>query len=279
MTLLCKDAFGHTHPWSSMPNSPVTNKPMPSFQANMWTASDLSGSPGDVRNSPLSRIAELFNVNHFLVSQARPSIAPFLQTSDILSHALPRRSTARRRGIFWQPLRRLIVLECQHRLKQMDTLGLLSPSIRRFVLDENIPGASLTVVPELGAADFLRLLEKPTRKSVDEWILRGERSVWPAVGALKVRCAVELELDRAYQIVRRRKPMDAVAVPPPHGQARTVHDSSTASAQGQGHQLRGSGEKRRRKRASSVGDDANKAVPGRAGPMSQVSCFRVSTGT
>lgn len=54
------------------------------------------------------------------------------------------------------------------------------------------------------------MFDKPTRRSVEEWILRGERSVWPVVGALKVRCAVEVELDRCYQIVRRRKPMDAL---------------------------------------------------------------------
>jgi TAG lipase/lysophosphatidylethanolamine acyltransferase len=99
-------------------------------------------------------------------------------------------------------------MEVQHRLMQLDSLGLLSPAIRRFLLDENIPGASLTLVPELTSKDFIRLLENPTKESVDYWIRRGERSVWPAVGALKVRCAIEVELDRGYQLVRRRKPFD-----------------------------------------------------------------------
>lgn len=51
----------------------------------------------------------------------------------------------------------------------------------------------------------MRLLERPTKEGVDYWVMRGERSVWPAVGALKVRCAIESELDRGYQFVRRRK--------------------------------------------------------------------------
>ena len=63
----------------------------------------------------------------------------------------------------------------------------------------------MTLVPELSARDFVRLLETPTQSSLDHWILRGEKSVWPAIGALKVRCAVEMELDRGYQFVRRRK--------------------------------------------------------------------------
>jgi TAG lipase/lysophosphatidylethanolamine acyltransferase len=78
-------------------------------------------------------------------------------------------------------------------------------SIRRFLVDEHIPAASVTIVPELSASDFIRLLETPTRESLEYWILRGERSVWPAVGAIKVRCAIESELDRGYQFVRRRK--------------------------------------------------------------------------
>lgn len=32
--------------------------------------------------------------------------------------------------------------------------------------------------------------------------------MWPAISALKVRCAIEVELDKAYQIVRRRRPSD-----------------------------------------------------------------------
>lgn len=100
---------------------------------------------------------------------------------------------------------RLFTMELHHRLHQLDSLGLLPLSIRRFLVDEHIPAASVTLVPELSVSDFIRLLETPTQASLDYWILRGERSVWPAVGALKVRCAVETELDRGYQLVRRRK--------------------------------------------------------------------------
>jgi TAG lipase/lysophosphatidylethanolamine acyltransferase len=96
-------------------------------------------------------------------------------------------------------------MEIHHRLQQLDSLQLLPLSIRRFLVDEHVPAASVTLVPEISASDFMRLLETPTQDSLDYWILRGEKSVWPAVGALKVRCAVESELDRGYQFVRRRK--------------------------------------------------------------------------
>ncbi|PVI03839.1 hypothetical protein DM02DRAFT_669550 [Periconia macrospinosa] len=196
VTLLCKDDRDNIVPWS--PATETTFHP--------WT----HASYADSRDSPLHRIAELFNVNHFIVSQARPYLAPFLRSD--LHHAHPTPSSFTSTSPFSLsslslPLLRLIVMELQHRLHQLNELHLLPPSIRRFLLDESVPaGTSLTLVPELTASDFFKLLENPTKEGLDNWILRGERSVWPAVGALKVRCAVEVELDRGYQLVRRRRP-------------------------------------------------------------------------
>ncbi|KAK7554925.1 hypothetical protein IWX50DRAFT_630568 [Phyllosticta citricarpa] len=189
--LLCKDESGNIVPWAST-QEVVTFRP--------WTHTSYTD-----REGPLNRVSELFNVNHFIVSQARPYLAPFLRSD--LHHPNPRHDGKWR---FSMPILRLVVMEIQHRLNQLDSVGLLPAGIRRFLLDENISGASLTLVPELTARDFVRLLENPTIDSVEYWILKGERSVWPAVGSLKVRCAIEVELDRGYQVVRRRKPFDVV---------------------------------------------------------------------
>ncbi|TGO65275.1 hypothetical protein BCON_0003g00690 [Botryotinia convoluta] len=188
VTLKCKDLLtGTIIPWSAAADATF----------HPWTHASYTD-----RDSPLSRIAELFNVNHFIVSQARPYLVPFLQ-SDM--HGPSRLYTRGGRTSLTGGLLRLITMEIHHRLQQLDSLQLLPLSIRRFLVDEHIPAASVTLVPVLSAGDFIRLLETPTQDSLDYWTLRGEKSVWPAVGALKVRCAVETELDRGYQIVRRRK--------------------------------------------------------------------------
>lgn len=186
-TLLCKDVNGHIVPWA----------PANTTDFHHWTHASYND-----RDSPLRRIAELFNVNHFIVSQARPYLIPFLQ-SDMHGPSPPRSSHgATQLSAF---LVRMVGLEIRHRLRQLDTLRLLPASIRRFLVDEQIPAASMTLVPEVAAGDFVRLLETPTRETVNYWILRGERSVWPAVAALRIRCAVENELDRSYQVVRKLK--------------------------------------------------------------------------
>ncbi len=168
-----------------------------------WTSASYSG-----RNAPLQRIRGLFNVNHYIVSQARPYLIPFLQ-SDMHGPgdgaALCGRNAASATTTF---LTRMIGLETRHRLRQLDSMHLLPPSIRRFLVDEQVPGASVTLVPRVGIREFARLLETPTRETLDYWIARGERSVWPAVAALTIRYSIEGALDRAYQEVRRLKAGD-----------------------------------------------------------------------
>jgi TAG lipase/lysophosphatidylethanolamine acyltransferase len=154
------------------------------------------------QDSPLHRMSALFQVNHLIVSQARPYLAPFLRRD--LHHPDPREEG---RWKVTMPILRLVVSEAQHRLRQADRLGLLPLSIRRFLLDENVPHdkLSLTIVPELRARDFIQLLENPTKEAIDYWIRKGERSVWPAVAALNIRCGIEIALDQGYQKVRRRR--------------------------------------------------------------------------
>ncbi|KAK5120524.1 hypothetical protein LTR85_006179 [Meristemomyces frigidus] len=200
ITLQCKRPDGTIVPW----DIPAKSTVKPAKRAYGRTP-----STDHDRDTPLSRASELFNVNHFIISQARPYIAPFLAPS--LHHSSSPRSSREPWSTY---LMRLLIMELQHRLTQMDMLGWLSPGLRRLLLDESVPGASWTLVPHVNWMDFARLLRNPTREEIDYWILRGERSVWPALSALSVRCAVEVEIDRGYQLVRRRKPFDMEPPPP-----------------------------------------------------------------
>jgi TAG lipase/lysophosphatidylethanolamine acyltransferase len=196
VTLQCKDPdTGEIGPLASAEE----------VKFNSWISTTYTD-----RDSPLARVAELFNVNHFIVSQARPYLVPFLR-SDLQTPNQHLRSPGTL-GLT-SSFRRLVTMELHHRLSQADSLGLLPLAIRRFLIDETIPGASLTLVPQLTFTDFGRLLENPTKNAVEYWVTRGERSVWPAVSALKVRSAIEVSLDRMYQRVRRRRPSTDGDVP------------------------------------------------------------------
>ncbi|KAH6634333.1 acyl transferase/acyl hydrolase/lysophospholipase [Chaetomium sp. MPI-SDFR-AT-0129] len=186
--ILCKDARGNIEPWA----------PAAKVDFRHWTSASYTD-----RNAPLQRLSGLFNVNHYVVSQARPYLIPFVQ-SDMHGPSAKYSTLSTMRSFFT----RMIGLETRHRLRQLDRLRLLPASIRRFLVDEHLPGPSVTLVPKISLRDFVRLLETPTRDSLQYWILRGERSVWPSMAAIRVRCAIEMELDRAYEDVKRFKAGD-----------------------------------------------------------------------
>ncbi|OJJ49548.1 hypothetical protein ASPZODRAFT_88761 [Penicilliopsis zonata CBS 506.65] len=208
VTIYCKDETGSIVPWPH------------SQEATFKSWRHIHYKEGE---SPLSRIAELFNVNHFIVSQARPYLIPFLQSELNLLD--------RRQVDHWnlsRSLMRLVMIEIRHRLKQLDYLGLLPSTLAKILIEETIPGPNLTLIPDLALKDFAKLFQNPTRESLSNWILKGERGVWPAVEALKVRCAVEIELDKGYQMVRRRRPSDQQPQSPlanMAGQRRAANES------------------------------------------------------
>ncbi|KAL4946218.1 hypothetical protein BDV06DRAFT_208872 [Aspergillus oleicola] len=189
VTIYCKDETGSIVPWPH--SQDAVFKP--------WRHTHYKEG-----ESPLTRIAELFNVNHFIISQARPYIIPFLRSE---LNFLDKRPTSG-----WynpsRPLARLVALEIGHRLHQLNYLGALPPWLARLLIEESVPGSQLTLVPDLRLSDFPKLFQNPDQASLAHWIRKGERGVWPAISALKVRCAIEIELDKGYQVVRRRKPAE-----------------------------------------------------------------------
>lgn len=159
------------------------------------------------RRTPLARLKQQFNVDHFIISQARPYVAPFISPS------LP--YERRNKPVFIKLVRwplNFAKFDIAAALKQglllADIAGFLPSSLKRVLNDETIQGDFIKLVPEVQVYDWWRLLKNPTKQDLEFWIMRGERSVWPSLCALKVRCAIEVALDQAYERVRRRRPSE-----------------------------------------------------------------------
>lgn len=141
---------------------------------------------------PMERIGELFDVNHYIVSQTRPHIIPLVRFRDFMCQ-----------DPILGVLTKVIYSEVLHRLDVLNRMGLLPTFLQRTLIDEQVPSTSswskFVIAPELSLADYFRVFNFPSPKVIDNWAMKGERSVWPKICEIKIRCCVEFEVDSAYQ--------------------------------------------------------------------------------
>ncbi|KAF2856419.1 hypothetical protein T440DRAFT_463763 [Plenodomus tracheiphilus IPT5] len=185
VTVMSKNYDGTTIPWS--------HSSMSTFQ--------LPGSRPNRNASLLSELGSQFRVNHYIISQAQPYIAPFLRTD--LHEPHPQYRGLWKAGI---AMLQEFTSEIHHFVRQTAPVIYLMSWLARHVLDEFVPGPSLNLVPKLDRDDFFKLIDHPTPEMIDYFIHKGERSVWPAVKVIAARCRIEMVLEDAYQRSRRPTP-------------------------------------------------------------------------
>ncbi|RDA86495.1 hypothetical protein CP532_2000 [Ophiocordyceps camponoti-leonardi (nom. inval.)] len=206
--LLVKDPItGEHHPWNPTPQRFID---------------------GSVDNDlPMTRLAEMFNVNHFIVSQVNPHVMPFLSGDDHLSpdnpdaaaaaagpstgadEAIPpgaRRSDSQQHHLDWaSTLLTLAKDEALHRLQVLADLGVLPTLMTkcRSILSQNYSG-DITILPAITIHDLPRVMANPTSEFLLRLTALGERATWPKLSRIRDRCAIELALDRAVHRLRAR---------------------------------------------------------------------------
>ena len=174
-----------------------------------WTPSPQHFIDGSVDNDlPMTRLSEMFNVNHFIVSQVNPHVVPFLSKDDHLSPDGPRGSKRppSTDDLDWMwtltTLARDETLHRLHVLTEMNVLPNLFTKLRS-ILSQKYSG-DITILPEISMHDLPRLLSNPTRDFMVKSCLLGEKATWPKLSRIRDRCAVELALDRAVRKLRTR---------------------------------------------------------------------------
>jgi TAG lipase/steryl ester hydrolase/phospholipase A2/LPA acyltransferase len=166
----------------------------------------------------MTRLSEMFNVNHFIVSQVNPHVVPFLPKEDGPSNPAEHRSPFVPGWV--NTMTHLAKDEILHRITVLSEMGVFPNSMTKAasIMNQKYSG-DINIYPELISSNFPRLLENPTKEFMLEACLGGERATWPRLSRIRNACAIELALDRAIQQMRAR-----VAFSP--GQlALRLHDS------------------------------------------------------
>eukprot|EP01094_Clydonella_sp_ATCC50884_P001832 TRINITY_DN11381_c1_g1_i1.p1 TRINITY_DN11381_c1_g1~~TRINITY_DN11381_c1_g1_i1.p1 ORF type:complete len:619 (-),score=220.56 TRINITY_DN11381_c1_g1_i1:130-1860(-) len=168
-----------------------------SGQVVPYHASGLQWSDGSVQNDlPMKRLSQLFNVNHFIVSQVNPHVIPFLQDNRKIVHDCG----------FWSSVYSFVkyfaVSEVHHRLLQLMDIGL----IPKFgILLQGYRG-DITIVPKLNWWDYTKLISNPTEDFRQHCILEGERSTWPKICIVRLHTMVERVLEECVMHMRLTSP-------------------------------------------------------------------------
>ncbi|KAH8906460.1 patatin-domain-containing protein [Coniochaeta sp. PMI_546] len=190
---------------SLLVKDPATGAHMP------WNPTPERWIDGSVDNDlPMTRLAEMFNVNHFIVSQVNPHVVPFLAKDDFLDPNKKSTDAQQSQSIgdstdWIQTLTTLAKDEALHRLHFLTELGIL-PNLctkLRSVLSQRYSG-DITILPEISPHDLPRILKNPTPEFMLRNCLVGEKATWPKLSRIRDRCAIELALDRAVHALRTR---------------------------------------------------------------------------
>lgn len=183
---------------------PQTGEHMP------WNPSPQKWVDGSVDNDlPMTRLAEMFNVNHFIVSQVNPHVVPFLAKDDRLFPDLDGSRPETFGGSQSTSLTNTIIAlakdEALHRLHFLAELSIFPTAVTKLlsVLSQKYSG-DITILPEFSAHDLPRILKNPTVEFMERSTLSGEQATWPKLSRIRDRCAVELAIDRSIQTLRAR---------------------------------------------------------------------------
>ncbi|CAH0485681.1 unnamed protein product [Peronospora farinosa] len=158
----------------------------------------LKWSDGSVEcDLPMERLSELFNVNHFIVSQVN------IHYKIVSGHsAFGNEQTG--------SLMSFLKKQMKAYIKNIAVFG-LKTSVLKFLGIGLIPlitqkyEGDITICPtdKIPATTLLRtVLSNPSRETFPDILLAGERACWPAVARIRTMCRVEFALERAVRYLR-----------------------------------------------------------------------------
>ena len=183
------------------------------------SASEMKFSDGSMEQDlPMQQLGEMFNVNHFLISQANP-------------HAVMFGTYNTERSVWIHPVTGLfnsLLVFLKDQLRGWLTHAVELVGGRRFsplfgtqrdfgtqILTQEYEGreCDISMVPWLSHRSlfsaFLHCIYNPSQEEFLTWIREAERETWKHMPAIKSHIAEEITLDRCVQRLRKRLTKEA----------------------------------------------------------------------
>jgi TAG lipase / steryl ester hydrolase / phospholipase A2 / LPA acyltransferase len=147
---------------------------------------------------PMQRLAELFNVNAFIVSQTNPWVIPLLSPDD--------------GGGYWgdsfqfkalRMVKKLCLMELRHRVKQLNLMGLCNfVTWILGILTQEYRG-HVTIWPIPSIRDYINILSNPSEEDIQRCVRKGLIRTFPKFNLLKSIMAIENELENCCSSLKQ----------------------------------------------------------------------------
>lgn len=162
---------------------------------------------GSVDNDlPMTRLAEMWNINHFIVSQVNPHVVPFLEKDGGMITKTESHSMFSSRPKEW--LNHGLVLargELVYRMQMIADTGVFPNAATKLksVLEQRYSG-DINIFPQVSLVDFPTVLSNPSTDYMVDCMQRGQRATWPKLSRIQNHVSIELALDAAVHELEGR---------------------------------------------------------------------------
>ncbi|KFK34934.1 hypothetical protein AALP_AA5G213100 [Arabis alpina] len=190
--LMAKDRTGELIPY----HSPFNLDPEESSgaSARRWRDGSLE------MDLPMIQLKELFNVNHFIVSQANPHIAPFLRMKEFVRAC---------GGRFAAKLAQLTEMEVKHRCNQVLELGFPLREVAKLFAQEW--EGDVTIVMPATISQYLKIIQNPSNVEIQKAANQGRRCTWEKLAVIKANFGIELALDECVAVLNHMRRLKRTA--------------------------------------------------------------------
>ncbi|KAK6458688.1 acyl transferase/acyl hydrolase/lysophospholipase [Scheffersomyces xylosifermentans] len=170
---------------------------------------------GSVDNDlPITRLSEMFNVDHIIAVQVNPHVVPVLKVAVSNVGGNVENELSYKFKHFLNNVYDFVSCEIVHYLQILNTMDIYKNLSNKLisVLSQKYSG-DITILPDFKIQDFTKIFKNPTPEFLLDFIIRGAKASWPKVTVIHNHCSVEFALDKAINILRGRLITSAYHLP------------------------------------------------------------------
>jgi TAG lipase/steryl ester hydrolase/phospholipase A2/LPA acyltransferase len=191
-------------------SSTIYEKNTETGEIHEWSNQSLKFVDGSLNSDlPISRLSEMFNVNHTIACQVNPHIAPLVKLSADCND-VNKTSKWNIKKLFYT-FSSILSLELSHYCELLNELGIMSnlaTKIRQLII-QSYKG-DITILPELKLGEQSKTLVNPTPTFIWKCVLKGARATWPKISMIRDQYTVEFSMDKYISVLKSRVVFDSM---------------------------------------------------------------------